>query len=114
VITLVAEPTGGGSGLSGLLFPLVLVVGMYLLLIRPQRARAKQNAAVRSRLEPGSQVVTTAGLHAEVVSVDGLTTVLEIAPGVRCTFLTQAVVQVLEEPADEEPADAAPDENPTT
>lgn len=104
-----AQETGGGA-LGSLPFFLVLLVGMYLLLIRPQRQRAKQMAAVRSALEPGRRVITTAGLHAQVVSVDGDTTVLEIAPGVHATFAVQAVVQVLDEPGAER--DLADDERP--
>jgi preprotein translocase subunit YajC len=107
VITLAVESPDGGSALSGLLLPLVLLVGMYLLLIRPQRARAKQMSAVRSRLQPGLRVITTAGLHARVVETGGDTVVLEIAPGVHATFATQAVVQLLDEPADES-ADEGP------
>ena len=93
--------SSGGSAFGSLLFPLVLLVGMYLLLIRPQRNRAKQLAAVRAQVAPGSRVVTTAGLHARVVEVqeeDG-TVVLEIAPGVHAVFARAAVIQVLDEPA---------------
>jgi len=86
----------GGSGTSSLLFFVVLLVGMYLLLIRPQRARAKQLAAVQSAIGVGSRVVTTAGLHATVVETGGDTVVLEIAPGVRATFERSVVVRVLD------------------
>lgn len=96
-----AQEQSGGSALSSLLFFLVLAVGMYLLLIRPQRSRAKQQAQVRSRIAPGTRVITTAGLHAQVVSVDGDDVVLEIAPGVHATFLSQAVVRIVEDPADD-------------
>jgi preprotein translocase subunit YajC len=101
VLVIAAE--SGGSALGSLPFLLVLFVGMYLLLIRPQRMRARQLAAVRSRLAPGSRVVTTAGLHAAVVEVgEDDTVLLEIAPGVHARFASQAVVQVLEEPAAEQ------------
>jgi preprotein translocase subunit YajC len=102
VNSLAQEQTG--SPLPSLLFFLVLLVGLYLLLIRPQRARAKKLAAVRSRLEPGLRVITTAGLHAEVVAIDDDTVVLEIAPGVRATFAAQAVVRVLDQPGDDDEA----------
>jgi preprotein translocase subunit YajC len=105
-----AQETGGGA-LGSLPFFLVLLVGMYLLVIRPQRSRAKQMAAVRSALEPGSRVITTAGIHATVMSVDGDTTVLEIAPGVRPTFAVQAVVRVFDEPGAEREA-AGEDDRP--
>ena len=95
---IIAASGSSGSSLTGLLFPVILLVGLYLLLVRPQRARAKQAAAVRRSVEPGARVITTAGLHATVVSTEGDTVVLEIAPGVHATFASQAVVRVLPEP----------------
>ncbi|MFP5219240.1 MAG: preprotein translocase subunit YajC [Actinomycetes bacterium] len=92
----------GGSGTSSLLFFVVLLVGMYLLLIRPQRARAKQLAAVQSAVGVGSRVITTAGLHATVADADGDTVVLEIAPGVRATFERSVVVRVLDPVGDDD------------
>jgi preprotein translocase subunit YajC len=108
---LIAQEAGG-SGLPSLLFFAVLLFGLYLLVIRPQRSRARQLAAVRSRLEIGTQVITTAGLHAQVVGLpDDGTVLLEIAPGVTARFLGQAVVQVVDEPTDaDEPVDPRPDD----
>ena len=108
-----AQEQSGGSALSSLLFFLVLLVGLYLLLIRPQRARAKQLAAVRSSLEPGAQVITTAGLHARVISMQDDTAVLEIAPGVHATFLSQAIVRVVPEATADDDVDPAADERPS-
>jgi preprotein translocase subunit YajC len=109
-VILAAESSGGGSAaLSQLLFFAVLLVGMYLLLLRPQRTRARQLAAVRSSVRSGARVVTTAGLHARVVEVreDEPTLVLEIAPGVHAVFAKAAVIQVLDESAPVEPDAAA-------
>jgi preprotein translocase subunit YajC len=104
---LIAQDAGG-SGAPSLLFFAVLMVGLYLLLIRPQRNRARQMAQVRCSLRTGSRVVTTAGLHAVVVALDDDGTVLlEIAPGVHSRFLQQAVVQVLDEPVEEPGGDGA-------
>jgi preprotein translocase subunit YajC len=100
------ESGDGGGALSSLLFFLVLLVGLYLLLIRPQRQRAKQLAAVRSNVAVGAQVITTAGLHARVVEVaDDATVLLEIAPGVNARFLSQAIVRVVDEPSTEQADD---------
>ena len=114
-MTFAQASNNGESAVSSLLFFLVLLVGLYLLLIRPQRARAKQLAAVRSSLEPGAQVITTAGLHARVISMQDDTAVLEVAPGVHATFLSQAIVRVVSEPEpDEDDAPPPADERPAT
>jgi len=107
-----AQASSGGNGLSSLLFFVVIAAGLYLLLIRPARARAKAMAKVRAEVAPGARVMTTAGLYAEVIEVaDDATVLLEIAPGVRARFATAAVVKVLDQPADDgapEPAEPAP------
>ncbi len=56
----------GGQALQQLLFFALLVFGLYVLAIRPQRTRAKALAQVRAALEPGRRVMTTAGIHATV------------------------------------------------
>jgi preprotein translocase subunit YajC len=89
----------GGQALQQLLFFALLVFGLYVLAIRPQRARAKALAQVRAALEPGRRVMTTAGIHATVAAVEEGVVVLEVAPGVLVRFADAAVVRLLDEPA---------------
>ena len=76
-------------------FVVVALVG-YLLILRPQRARARQLQQVRESLAVGSSVMTTAGLYGTVTEVGDTTVVLEVAEGVRVTFASAAVLRVLE------------------
>ena len=95
--------SGGGQVLQPVFFFALLLLGLYLLAIRPQRARAKALAQVRSSLQVGSRVMTTAGIHGTVVAMgagEGAadpadTVLLEVAPGVRIRFATPAVVRIL-------------------
>ncbi len=107
---LAASKSSGGSSLTLLIFPLILVAG-YMLLVRPQRNRQRQMVDMRNKIEPGVEVVTTAGLIATVVATDDETVTLEIAPGVHSRFLRQAVVRVVvDEPVEPEPpVEPAPD-----
>ena len=89
-----------GAALQQLLFFALLVFGLYVLTIRPQRARAKALAQVRAELAPGRRVMTTAGIHATVVAVEDGVAVLEIAPGVHVRFADAAVVRLLDEPTE--------------
>ena len=84
--------------LQDLAFFAVLALGLYLLMIRPQRARARAIAQVRSGLTVGSTVLTTAGIHATVLDVpeDRDTVLLEVAPGVPVRFASAAVVRILQ------------------
>ena len=81
---------------QALAFYAVVLLGLYLLLIRPQRARARAVAEVRAGLNVGSRVVTTAGIHATVCAVDreNDTVLLEVAPDVPVRFATAAVVRI--------------------
>ena len=88
-----------GAALQQLLFFALLVFGLYVLAIRPQRARAKALAQVRASLAPGRRVMTTAGIHATVVAVEQGEVVLEVAPGVHVRFADAAVVRLLDDPA---------------
>ena len=94
----------GGQALQQLFFFALLVFGLYVLAIRPQRARARALAVVRASLAPGRRVVTTAGIHASVLSVEDDTVVLELAPGVPVRFVSAAVVRVLDAPASKDAA----------
>ena len=100
---------GGSQLLQQVLFFALLLFGFYLLAIRPQRARAKAMAEVRSGLQVGSRVMTTAGIHGTVVAIspsepgaDGAdaaladTVLLEVAQGVNVRFATPAVVRILD------------------
>jgi len=122
-VVLAANNSSGGSAL-GWLFPVILVVGGYLLFVRPARTRQRKAMDTRNTIVPGVEVVTTAGLIATVVESDDETVTLEIAPGVHSKFLKQAVVRVVVPSSGEEPDgshEAIPpepttepgDENPT-
>ena len=80
-----APPAGGGGGQSAImnLVPLVFMFGIfYFLLIRPQQKKAKEHRALIDALKKGDMVVTAAGIHGKVTSVDENIVTLEIAPGV--------------------------------
>ena len=93
-----------GELLQQLLFFALLVFGLYILVIRPQRVRARTLAQVRAAVAPGVRVMTSAGLHATVSAVEDDVVVLEIAPGVLVRFADAAVVRILDDPSGESAA----------
>ena len=99
---------GSGQAIQQVAFFALLVLGLYVLAIRPQRARARALAEVRAGITVGSRVLTTAGIHATVTAVEGDDVLLEIAPGVVVRFVAAAVVRLV---PDEQPdAPDAPEE----
>ena len=78
-----------------LLWLLLLVVVFYFLILRPARVRQRQASAVQGALDPGLEVMTTAGLFATVSSVEDDVVVLEIAPGVRSRYAKAAIARII-------------------
>ncbi|TDE08584.1 preprotein translocase subunit YajC [Jiangella asiatica] len=87
---------------ASLLLPILLIAVFYFLLIRPQQRQRRQMAELQQSVQPGSKVMTTAGLIATVVSIEDDEVVLEVAPGVHSRYVRRAIVNVI------------PSEEPTT
>ena len=87
---------------ASLLLPILLIAVFYFLLIRPQQKQRRQMMELQQSVQPGSKVMTSAGLLATVVEVDTDKDeiVLEVAPGVHNRYVRRAIVNVLpsEEP----------------
>ncbi len=47
----------------------IIAVGFYLVLIRPQQKRAKEQAKLIEAIKPGDKIVTSSGIVAVVVSL---------------------------------------------
>ncbi len=88
---------------------MLVFVGFYFLMIRPQRRRQQQAAQRQNTVTPGAQVRTTAGMYGTVVEVDGDDVVLEIAPGVDVRLLKRAIMEVIA-PGDAEAGEGFEDE----
>jgi preprotein translocase subunit YajC len=89
-----AAGSGGGSSIGSLL-PILIILAAVVFFISSQRRRQRAQQDVRSRVEPGQEVITTAGLYATVVEVDGGDVLLEIAPGIVCRFVQGAIARVV-------------------
>ena len=92
-----------------LVFFALLILGLYLLVLRPQRARARAIAQIRADMKVGSRVITTAGIHATVVAIEDDEVLLEVAPGVQVRFAKVAVVALLDPAQDQLSSPAEPD-----
>ena len=102
-----AEAATKSSSGSALTFPILIVlvfVGFYFLMIRPQRRRQQAVQQQQRTVEPGARVRTTAGMYATVTEVDGDDVVLEVAPGIEVRYLKRAIMEVIT-PGDGEVAD---------
>ncbi|MCS6894553.1 MAG: preprotein translocase subunit YajC [Bacteroidia bacterium] len=85
LIWLDTGPTGPGSGV--LLMQIAFFVGIfaifYFFIILPQKRQQKREQEFRNSLKKGDKVITTSGIHGEIVSVDGDTLLLEVDKNVK-------------------------------
>jgi preprotein translocase subunit YajC len=79
---------------NGFIFPVIMIVMFYFLLIRPQQRQRKEQAARIAALKTGDKVVTTAGLHGIVHSVKDTTVVIKVAEGTNLEFDKASVANV--------------------
>jgi len=93
VLSIIAasDDSGGGSAL-GLFVPMLLIgAAMYFLMIRPQRRKMKNQAALQSSIEVGDEVMTTSGVYGFVTLLDGDIAWLEIDDNVQIRIARQAL-----------------------
>jgi preprotein translocase subunit YajC len=86
---------GGDPGYMGLLFPIVLIVAFYFLLIRPQTKRAKEHKQMVEALKKGDEVVTGGGLLGRITEVGENFIMLEVADGIQFKVQKQAVASLM-------------------
>lgn len=55
--------------LGSLLFPLIVLVILYFMLIRPQKKKEKQIKEMRAALKVGDKVITIGGLNGKVEKI---------------------------------------------
>ena len=111
MIQILAQSSGGtssGGSLISLLFPLVLLGGVfYFLLLRPNRTRQRQQQSLLQSLQVGDEVMTAGGIFGTLKDIDeedDIVTV-EIAPGTDVRMLRRAISQRMVDEPDQEQGD---------
>jgi preprotein translocase subunit YajC len=99
------------SGL-GFLILIVLLLGLWLIVIRPQRRRQSEQQQMQNVLEVGDEIVTAGGIYGTVTALRDDDLVVEIAPGTEVRMARRAVAGVFEpEEVEEEAEDDSGEES---
>ena len=88
-------PAAGGSMMSTLLFPIILIAIMYFLMIRPQMKRQKEHKSMLDKLAKGDEVITSGGIAGTVVGLGDSFITVEVASGVQLRVQKGAIASVL-------------------
>jgi preprotein translocase subunit YajC len=78
--------------LSILIFILPLAL-LYIFLVLPQKRRMNEHKSLLAGVEPGDEVMTTAGLYGRVVELSDDNMYLQVAPGVELRFARGAIAR---------------------
>lgn len=78
-----------------------MLVFMYFLLIRPQRAKQRATQEMLANLKVGDEVITIGGMYGDVIEVEEDKVTLEIAEDVHVEVTRRAIANIVkEEPAE--------------
>ena len=91
--------------MSFLIVMVLLLVVMYVLMIRPQRAKQQQHQSMIDACGVGDDVLTTGGIYGTITQAEGDDLVVQIAEGLNVHMTRRGVSAVLP-PEDEEASDA--------
>ncbi len=99
--------------MAQLILPLLLFAGMYMLLIRPQQQKMKEQQALVARAAAGDRVLLATGIYGTLTEVLATSAYIEVAEGIEMLVARSAIQDILDEfPTDEndEIQDAADEE----
>ncbi|MBL0315982.1 MAG: preprotein translocase subunit YajC [Flavobacteriales bacterium] len=71
----------GGSSFGTLIFMVGFFAIFYFFMIRPQMKRAKEQRKFQEAAKIGDRIVTTGGIHGEIIEVDDTTVVIKLDQG---------------------------------
>jgi preprotein translocase subunit YajC len=84
--------------MESMLLPILMFAGLGALLYfssKKQKRVAAATRAMHDALVPGTRVMTTSGLHGTITAVADDTIELEIAPGLRTTWVRAAIREIV-------------------
>lgn len=90
-----AQDAAPQSPLSMFLFPIILLLIMYFLMIRPQMKRAKEHRAMVEKLAVGDEVLIGGGIAGVIRRVGDTFVNVEVADGVEMRVQKNAIGNVL-------------------
>lgn len=101
------DDASGGAALVQFAILLMIPVALYFLMIRPQRRRMRETAALQSSLGVGDEVVTSSGLYGFITGVEDDLFWIEIDEDVQVRVARSAVQGRVSSPAADDATDTS-------
>ncbi len=84
------------GSVTGMFIQLALIfLIFYILLIRPQQKKIKQQEAMLAAIKKGDEIITNGGVYGKVVEAEPFDLTIEIAEGVRVKMVRSMVREVI-------------------
>lgn len=83
------------------LLPLLLLIPLWFLLVRPQQRRVRAQQAMVRSLQVGDDILTSSGIYGSIVDLDDEVVTLQVADDVRLRIARMAIGRRLTAHADE-------------
>ena len=83
------------GGFGNLIFFVLAGAAFWFLVIRPQQARRKEQAAMLASVAPGTEIVTVGGIFATVVSLEDDRLRVRVVDGSELEIAQRAVGQIV-------------------
>ncbi len=94
ILAVVIAQTESGSSIVGFLLPIAILGGLfYLLLILPQRRRAKKAQELRASISVGDEIRTIGGIYGRIKSEDDESFIIDIGGGSTMRISRRAVAE---------------------
>ena len=85
----------GGSGITTLLLPVMMIGVVYFLMIRPQQKKQKVWTEMLAQLKTGDRITTTGGVRGTIISLKDDAMILRVAPdGIKMEVVKSAIASV--------------------
>jgi len=81
---------------GALIVIVVLFAAFWLLLVRPQRSRARRQQELIRNVEVGDEIVSAGGLYGTIKGIDGDDLTVELAPQIEVRMARGAVAGIVE------------------
>ncbi len=94
IMLFLADPEGGGGGITSLIFLAAIFLVFYLFIIRPQSKKQKEIQNKVSQMKKGDKVVTSGGMVGIVSAIEDDSIMLEVDKEVKVKLLKNAIVDV--------------------
>ncbi|MBY0244557.1 MAG: preprotein translocase subunit YajC [Sphingobacteriaceae bacterium] len=89
--TVILQAAGGSSMLTTLAPMVLIMIVFYFFMIRPQVKKAKDHKKMVEALAIGDKIVTTAGIHGKISSMNETTFLIEVEGGTKIRFDKSAI-----------------------